>query len=139
MSGPSPEYFSEYARQIGFQSAFLGGVSATFLAQLLALNSSRKVVSWCLVLAAGAAGAFIASALGSSLLVLALDPGSGGVAPTTQAFTLTLASVPYAAGLLLLLATIGLSGWVRSRRVGLVTTSTSTCAALLGALAIATF
>jgi hypothetical protein len=72
-------------------------------------------------------------------LVLALRPDVGTISPTTRQFTLVLAAGPNSLGLLLLLATIGLAGWIRSRKLGLATTFISAAAALAGLWAFATF
>lgn len=139
MSPLSAEYLSEAGRQIGFQSAFLGGVSATIFAQLLTLHTPRKVVAWCSMLAAGSAAAFILSVFASSLLVLALRPDVGTISPTTRQLTLFLAGAPNTLGLVLLLATLGVAGWIRSRKLGLATTLFSATAGLAGFYAFATF
>ena len=130
------EYLAELARQIGFVSAFLGGVATTFLATLLSVRSARPVVGWTIGCSAAAALAFIISVLGSLAWVAVLHPGSpsepgGSAAREAQ----LLAALPFALGILLLMLTIGTAGWIRSRRTGLATTTLAALGALLAVLA----
>lgn len=130
----APEYLGELARQFGFLSAFLGGVAATFVAQLLTLNSPRKAVAWTLVLAAAAAVAFIVSVLGSTLTVAAVHPQAPeGLKPyASDPLVRATGSLSMVLGLYLLLATVGLAGWVRSRKAGIATTALAITGAVCG-------
>ena len=134
MSSLSSEYLAELARQIGFVSAFLGGVAAAFLATLLTLRSPSRMVGRTIVASAAAAVGFIVSVLGSLAWLTLLHPDApkgAGAAGMREAQLLT--AVPFAVGILLLMATIGMAGWIRSRRTGL---ATSVLAALGGVLAV---
>lgn len=126
----APEYLAEIARQIGALSAFLGGFAAAFFATLLALGSPRRTASWAIASAAFAAVAFVVAVVASTKLVIVLHPlapanaGPGGAARTLMALGFVL-------GTYALLLSIGLSGWLRSRRMGLVTSALAVGAALL--------
>lgn len=117
-------YLTEIARQIGFISAFLGGVSATFMIGLLTLRDERKVIGWAVGCAAASAAVFVVAVVASTLLIMALHPE----APSNVAngYNLDrgriLTFLPFALGMYLLLACLGLAGWVRSPRAGRLTT-----------------
>ena len=67
-------YLAQIASQMGFLSAFLGGVAATLLALLLDDKPHRRVVTWAVGLAAAAAVAFIIAVVCSTMLVSVLHP-----------------------------------------------------------------
>lgn len=108
-------------------SAVLGGFAVTFLSVVLAHADPRRRVGVALGLAVGAAACFFVCALGWSLL---------GVRPDVPEFAARYAalnrplSVLFILGIWLLLAVLGLSGWLRSRRLGLATTAIAAAAAL---------
>ena len=134
MTPADATYVAEMARQFGFLSAFLGALSGAFMVQLLTLQQPRRIFSWCILSAAAATVAFIVSVLGSTLLIAATHPGAprglgsdeiigGGGA---------LSGLMFLAGAYLLLLTIGLAGWIRSRRSGWATSLLAGAGALLG-------
>ena len=130
----APEYLAELARQFGFLSAFLGGVAATVMAQLLTLHTPRRVVAWTIVSAAAAAVAFVVSVLGATLLLTAVHPQAPAGLRRYAADPL-LGAVSFGApalGVYLLLLTLGLAGWVRSRKTGLATSALALAGALAG-------
>jgi hypothetical protein len=126
----SPEYMAELARQIGFVSAFLGGVAAAFLATLVTLQSPRRIVGRTIVCAAATAIAFIVSVLGSFAWLALLHPGAPKGAQASMREAQLLAALPFSVGILLLMATIGMAGWIRSKQTGRATT----VLALIGAV-----
>ena len=137
----APDYLVEMSRQFGFLSAFLGGVAATFMAQLLTLHSPRKAVAWCVVLAAAAAVSFIVSVLGTTLFIAALHPAapSGLRRYGSDPLVGAISFVAPALGIYLLLATVGLAGWIRSRKAGLATTALALSGALSGGWTVISF
>lgn len=117
-----PEYLSALARQFGFLGAFLGGVSATLFVTLLTLAKPSRVVRWAIGLAALAAVAFIVTAYMSVGVIANSHPN----APPQMAGNSVLAvqvamSLSFGIGSLALLAAIGVSGWSRSKALGIVT------------------
>ena len=116
-------YLMEIARQLAFLGAFLGGFAATFLATLLVVDSSKRIASWTIGSAATAACGFIVAVIASVMLTTVLHPdapsnvGDGASIGTAR----IVSSVSFAVGLIALLVSIGLSGWVRSRRTGIAT------------------
>ncbi len=117
------DYLAEIARQIAFLSAFLGGFAATFLATLLMVDSPRKVAGWAIGAAAFAATLFIVAVIASVMLAVVLQPNVpervASVASIGHARTVSGAG--FILGLYALLLSLGLSGWIRSRGVGIAT------------------
>ncbi len=119
-------YLVELARQLAFLSAVLGGFAATFLATLVAVDA-RRPAAWVVGLAAAAACGFIVTVVASVAITVVLHPNApAAVVRSTSVGTARVVSgASFSVGLLALLGAIGLSGWIRSRRVGLATTSTA--------------
>src|SRR6188768_269018 len=115
------EFLAETGRQIAFVSAFLGGFAATFLGILLQSPNSRKHVGWAAGAAAVASASFILAVISGTALALVLHPGApANVAKATflpQVRTLIL--ITFASGIYATLLSLGLSGWIRSRALGL--------------------
>jgi len=70
----SNAYLAEISRQLAFLSAFLGGFSATFLATLLVLTSSKRITDWVVGSAAVAACSFVVAVIASVMLTVVLHP-----------------------------------------------------------------
>ena len=131
------QFIGEIARQLASVCAFLGGFAATFLGILLQSSSTRRHVGWAAGAAAIASVSFMIAVIAGTLVALALHPDApeGFAAP---------AFLPWARGVLLCsiglgihanLLSLGLSGWIRSRALGMVTST----AALLSAVLVWTF
>ncbi len=118
----------EYFRQFAFVASLLGGFSFTFFGTLLMVPRDHRVVSPAAALALAASTCFLVVTLGNTFAATAVaDPATlavsrrlgiataiqGHVAPISQLFLL---------GVLLLLLSFGASGWVRTRRLGQLTT-----------------
>jgi hypothetical protein len=106
-------------------SAFLGGFSSTFLAAILALETSKvpKVVDAMVAASALAACCFIICAVSSiatingiQTLSLELEGGVSSLGVIKYSSGLSMAI-----GLLSLLTSIGISGWLRSTLTGFTT------------------
>jgi hypothetical protein len=138
----APEYLAEIGRQLAGLSAFLGGFAAAFLGTMLTLSSARRVVGWAAGGAAVAAAAFAVAVVAATSLAIALHPLAPAGAASRRADTAAargIAGVSFMLGMYALLVTLALSGWVRSRRLGLVTTVAASLAALAATWAIASF
>lgn len=124
-----PSAVAELLRQLAFLSAVLGGFAATFLGTLLSIGDRHPTVNWAVGALAFAAVGFILtailSAFGSAAFNVEAPPD---VLERRRAITLIL----FFAAVYPLLLAIGLSGWSRSRAVGIATTA----AAVLGSLLV---
>lgn len=116
--------------QLAAVSAVLGGFVVTFLAVLATASDRRRRIGLALVLAVAAAGALVLAALGWSLFAAQAAQVTEGRGPASaiaqarldQAFPLLQPiSGFFVAGVALLLALLGLSGSLHSRRVGVAT------------------
>jgi hypothetical protein len=118
--------------QLAAVSAVLGGFAVTFLSIVLTLADSRRRVAGAVALATTAAACFFLTTLGWALLAafaaqVQASSGPARIRLTTQfgtALTITRAlSALFLLGVLLLTAMLGAGGWLRSRRLGVFTTS----------------
>src|SRR5437762_14136861 len=108
----APDYLAEIARQIGFISAFLGGIAATFMVALLVARAESRAAAWALGCSAAACVAFIVAVVATTKLAVTLRPD----APASVANSAALAKGrllsfgSFMVGTHLLLACVGLSG-----------------------------
>jgi hypothetical protein len=123
MQPVNAEFLAETGRQIASLSAFLGGFAATFLGILLQSPNARRYVGWAAGAAAVASASFILAVISGTALALVLHPGapSGMTKPTFLPQVRTLIFVTFASGIYSILLSLGLSGWIRSRQLGIVT------------------
>jgi len=117
------EFLGEMGRQVAVVSAFLGGFAATFLGILLQSPNSRRHVGWAAGAAAVASASFILAVMSWGLLAVSVHPGAPpGLAKTTLLLQFRiLRFVTFAVGIYSILLSLGLSGWIRSRQLGIVT------------------
>lgn len=133
------EIFAESFRQLGSTSAVLGGLSFTAAAALLATGAGTADPRALTRPAAITAGAAVASAVclvlaalaWSMLTVAAVRAAAGGQALTAALLGLNRpVSFAFLGGLILFFVSVGASGWIGSRRLGVVTTTTAGLAGL---------
>lgn len=117
------EYLAELSRQIAFMSAFLGGFAATFLATLVVSDSPKRFAGWTIGCVAFSACGFVVAVVASVMLVVVLNPNapSNVVASSSVNQARMVSVLAFTLGIYALLATVGLSGWLRGRRTGLAT------------------
>jgi hypothetical protein len=130
---------SDGVAQLAFVSAVLGGFAVTFLAVLLTLTQSGRHLSSAIVVTIGSAASFLIATLGWGLMAFVLsarestsDHSTGGL-QALQSFGRLHEGLTasFLLGSFLLLVTLGLSGWIRSRRVGMMSTGIAFVAALI--------
>ena len=128
----STSYYIVQTEQLVLLSAFLGGFSATFLAAILALKSSERVTNWIVCLSAISACSFIVAAIISISIVNGLQPDSLEQYKIEEFQKDRLASaLALLIGIFSLLSSIGLSGWIRSKQVGLTTSAAAVVSIVL--------
>ena len=121
---------AEYYRQFAFVSSVLAGFAFAFYGTLLMAAREHRAGAWAAFFAVAASVAFLPVTLGTTF---------GAVRAPEEYTVSTLKSDPqnallsmlFLSGVVFLLASFGISGWMRSRGLGIATTSLS----LLGALA----
>jgi lysylphosphatidylglycerol synthetase-like protein (DUF2156 family) len=134
MQPGSDEFLAEMGRQIAFLSAFLGGFAATFLGILLQSPNSRRHVGWAAGAAAVASASFIVAVVSGTMMGLLSHPGAPPDSPKPSSVPQTNAVIfiTFAIGILSILLSLGLSGWIRSRQLGIVTSVAAfLCAVIL--------
>ena len=137
---PKPELIAEIFRQLAFVSALVGGFAFAFVGVLLVAPLQSRAVSWTAGISMAASAGLVVCALGWSIgasVVLvggAMDAGSERSALSASLNTMHLRlSLTFIVSILLFFTCVGLSGWIRSRALGAV----STCIAVLAAIASA--
>ncbi|MCW8093083.1 hypothetical protein [Alteromonas sp. ASW11-130] len=124
-------YVIAVAEQLSFVSAFLGGISATILVTIVVFTSPNKSVSGMVASSALAACSLLIAVVASWRLIILLHPTLPiSVEPSLIKVLWNAMLMGYGLGFLSLLVSIGLSGWLRSRKSGLITT----CIALVAVL-----
>lgn len=123
----SAAYLASAAQQMGSISAFLGGFSATFLATLLMTTRRSRAAGITIGASAVSAVGFIVSVLASTTLAGGLHPDApaGFNPPEYLNRVQMIMTLAFGVGSMALLLALGASGWVRSRRLGWLTTSVS--------------
>ncbi len=113
---------AEFFRMFAFINAILGGFAFSFLGVLLTVDSKHRVISWVTAITAGAAGCFIIAALGATFSAVAAASAGASELPASISALHKPMSLIFLGGVLLLLISLGMSGWLRSRILGIVTT-----------------
>lgn len=126
----SPAYIAALAAQLASLSAFLGGFAATFLATLLTLGHQSRLMTVTIGLAVTSAVSFIVTVVAATMLTAIYHPAAPRfMAALAASQPRVIMSLGFAIGSLSLLASLGCSGWTRSRAIGWITT----IATLIGA------
>ncbi|MBV9008693.1 MAG: hypothetical protein JO354_05915 [Verrucomicrobia bacterium] len=122
---------SEYYRQFAFVSSVLAGFAFTFYGTLLSGSVKNSAGTWAAFMAVAASVAFLPVTLGMTFAASrATLVSAANTAPQPYRQTVAL-SMLFLCGIVLLFASFGVSGWIRSRSLGIATTIVS----LLGLLA----
>lgn len=125
------EYMVELANQMAFVGAFLGGFSATFLGTVLAIKEKPKFSATVVVALSFAASMFIVSVLTLTGLAVVNHPDAGIAQEALSSRGRILGFGTFMLGMYALLTGIGFSGFLYSRRVGLVTLIIGSASAVL--------
>ncbi len=124
-------YIVAVAEQLSFVSAFLGGISATILVTIVVFTSKKKSVNWIVSSSALAACSLLIAVVASWRLLIILHPEFPMHVDQGLVMSLWFGMlIGYSIGFLSLLASIGLSGWIRSKRDGIITSTIAIVAVL---------
>ena len=123
MTNPDPIFMTAVTEQLSFVSSFLGGgVSATILVTIVVFANPKKSVTWIIGASALAACSLLIAVLASWRLPVFLNPATPvPVDPLIIRVLWRSMLLGYGLGFLSLLVSIGLSGWIRSKKTGLIT------------------
>lgn len=119
--------------QLILLSAFLGGFSATFLATILTIDptTSKKIVNWIIIASALAACCFIVCATSSIAVVNGINSIDGENLYESLKTIRVISILSMLLGVFSLIGCIGMSGWLRGKLVGIVTSSIAVVAVLI--------
>ena len=115
---------AEYYRQFAFVSSVLAGFAFTFYGALLVASSTHRAAGWAAILALCASVACLIVTLGTTFAAARAAGLPAGVS-LPQEITANTApiSMCFLLGIIFLFASFGVSGWIRSRRLGAATTT----------------
>jgi hypothetical protein len=126
----TPEMMIEVFRQLAFISAVIGGFIFGFIAVFLTASSRKRAAGWTAVLALASAVGFLICVLGWTLGVPVLHmvisaPQNGSLAALSDPLPglHRLLSGIFVFSMFLFIISLGISGWVRSRTVGIASCS----------------
>src|SRR5262249_36582263 len=123
---------AEFYRQFAFVSSVLAGFSFTFYGTLLIAARQHRAGTWAAFLAVAASVAFLPVTLGMTFTAAhATNQPSDFSISNAAADPQLVLSMLFLSGMVLLFASFGVSGWIRSRGLGIATPSLS----LIGAIA----
>lgn len=106
--------------QLGFVSALLGGFAMTVVSVLLPMKSESRLFLWTL---GGALGASLSLMIAAVAAVFAGLGVAGNFLDYQEAKNyLAIVSQAFLLGICLLMLTFGASGWLNSRRAGVLST-----------------
>ena len=116
-------YLNELAKQLMFISSFLGGFSIVILATLIVSQPHSKLKKWLILTSAVSTVAFITSLFLMTKVLLITTEGS--IIEYTKASlgkTRTIGGLAFFLGLTTIFISVGISGWLVSKRLGVITT-----------------
>ncbi len=148
MNDTPPEFFIEAFRQLGSISAVLGGLAFASAAALLAVGAvtdDPRALGRPASITAGAAVASAACLIVSALTWVLMTVHAAGAAAAGQRILEQVvalnrpASLAFITGIILLFVSVGASGWVASRTLGIVTSAVAVLSGLASLLIIFQF
>jgi len=133
----SPEIIAELFRQCAFISALIAGFSFAFLAVILTNKTTKKIDDWTAGFAIAATAGLIVCALGWTLsvphvleLYANISANTPVQLPESYLSIHRSLSMTFIACFFFFLTSLGLSGWIRSRRLGVVSSTLTIIAAV---------
>lgn len=116
LTGQRFKTMEDSIKQLALVSSVLGGFSFTFLSAILVFSSDKKVKFWLITGLMVAAMCFLLCALGWSMLDLNRE--TKGVQAHHQSLVKLLLL-----GLMAIITSLGLSGWMNNRKTGFATSA----------------
>ncbi len=118
-----PEFVLETFRQMAFISALIGGFAFSFVGVLLALKQRTSIVHWIIGITITASCGLIVCTLGWTMSANFIYPLAAEKVTDVPLFVKNMhrsLSLTFIGCLLLFLVSLGLSGWIRSRWLGII-------------------
>jgi hypothetical protein len=118
----SPESYAEMCKQLAFISALVGAFSFAFVGALLVSPMEKRVIDWILGFSISSIAGFLVCSLSwtlsASRMAILIGTGIKGL-PLLFINMHRLLSLIFILSFFLFLITLGLSGWIRSRKLGI--------------------
>lgn len=115
-------YLKELAEQIIFISAFLGGFSAAILGTLIVSDKKSKILKSLILGSSFSAVSFIVAVFAMTKLVIISIPGAPYELNNENInLPRIVGSISFFFGILALLFVISISGWLQSKKLGILT------------------
>jgi hypothetical protein len=131
---------AEFYRQFAFVSSVLAGFAFTFYGTLLVAAREHRAGTWAAFFAVAASVAFLPVTLGMTFgAVHAVNQAEPSVSNAAADPQIVLLSILFLAGVVFLFTSFGISGWMRSRGLGIATASLSLIGALVAFIALRPF
>ena len=132
---------AEFYRQFAFVSSVLAGFAFTFYGTLLVAAREHRAGAWASFFAVAASVAFLPVTLGMTFGAVRAtnQPRELSVSTLESDPQIALLSMLFLSGVVFLLASFGISGWMRSRGLGIATSSLSLIGAFVGFAALRPF
>ncbi len=128
-----PEFALEVFRQMAFISALIGGFSFSFIGVLLSIAERQRMINSTIIIAMLAASGMIVCTLGWTMSISFTHQLTDIENPEMPLFLRQLhrfLSLIFITSIFLFLVSLGLSGWIRSRTLGIISSIISTGAVL---------
>ncbi len=126
------KYLNEIANQIILVASLLGGFSIAIVANLLTDKTENKITNRIFKTTTMAAGCFLVSVFAMTKIVMITTTGyPNKISPVTLELSNQIGSITFLLGIIFLCIVIGLSGWTKSKKIGLFTTITGIVTFLL--------
>jgi uncharacterized membrane protein YhdT len=119
----SPESYAEICKQLAFISALLAGFSFTFIGVLLTHESDKKIINWVIGFSISSIAGFLVCALAWTLSASRMAIyGEMSIKELPVMFINMhrILSFTFILCFFLFVITLGLSGWIRSRILGII-------------------
>lgn len=118
-----PEYLNKVANQLIVISSLLAGFSIAVLANLLVSNLSSKIINWILRVTTIAASSFLITVFAMTKIVMMTTEGYPLKVVSGDLFLPKIIGfLAFITGIIMLSVLIALSGWTKSKKIGIFTT-----------------
>jgi hypothetical protein len=119
----SPESYAEICKQLSFISALVAAFSFAFISVLLTSDSKHRIVDWVIGFSIASIAGFLVCALSWTLSASRMAIYTGNNIKELPELFLhmhKILSFIFVLSFLLFFITLGLSGWIRTRKLGLI-------------------
>lgn len=122
----TPESYAEICKQTAFISAVVAGFSFAFLGALLVSPIKSKMIDWTIIFSILSIAGLLICSLAWTLSASRMALYSGAnieLVPQTYISLHRTLSFIFILSFMSFLVTLGISGWIRSRKIGIISSS----------------